>query len=441
MRAAPDLAFEALYRREAPHVYRYTLALLSSQADAEEVTQTAFLNAYRAIQRGERPRNPGAWLRAIALNLCRQRFRQAARRPSEVPLHEDVADVVADDQAPTLDDLTRALKHLPFNQRAALVMREFEGSSPGEIAQALDLSTSAVEALLFRARRSLREQLEGSLTCQQAERALSLQLDGLLPRSERGALRAHLRECAECAHLARGLRAQRGAMKSLALLPLPSSLAWASQSGAGAAIGASVTAGAPVAGSLTAKLVAGALATTVLVGGGGYEGFVQHSEHAARAQHHRAPVRTHAAPDRARRVTVAVPARLLLRVERPQPGPERKPHVAGGHRGGKPHDGRRQTAPSLIPVAAEPREIKPPKTQAATPKVEHTHRTSAPEAPRTKLPNTRTPKTKAPTSKLPKTKTPNAKPPKTVHEPTKPKPTKTCVRCLNDETPAHARAS
>src|ERR671922_231239 len=66
----------------------------------------------------------------------------------------------------------------------------FERRSYAEIAEILGLSVSAIETLLFRARRALREQIEGTLTCDGAERALSRQLDGQLPRAERGHLRA-----------------------------------------------------------------------------------------------------------------------------------------------------------------------------------------------------------------------------------------------------------
>src|SRR5918911_79986 len=125
---------------------------------------------------------------------------------------------------PTAEDIRRALGHLAFNQRAALVMRELEGRSYQEIADVLNLSTSAVETLIFRARRALREQLEGGLTCTEAELAISKQLDGRLGRKEKGQLRAHLRECEECSHFARSQRAQRSAIQSLALIPVPSSL-------------------------------------------------------------------------------------------------------------------------------------------------------------------------------------------------------------------------
>src|ERR687893_44135 len=153
----------------------------------------------------------------------------------------------ADDDAPSAEEIRTALGQLAFNQRAALVMRELEGRSYAEIAELLQLSVSAVETLIFRARRALREQLEGSLTCQQAEHALSRQLDGRLPRVERGALRAHLRACGECASFARSQRAQRAALRSIATIPLPTSLASFFGGGAAAGTGLAVKAAAVVA--------------------------------------------------------------------------------------------------------------------------------------------------------------------------------------------------
>jgi RNA polymerase sigma factor (sigma-70 family) len=256
-----DRAFERIYRRHVGDVYRYTLAVLRNPADAEDVTQTTFMNAYRAYEAGERPRQPHNWLIAIAHNVCRQRFRQSQRRVEEVAFDDGVAEaVVADDDAPTAEDIRRALGHLAFNQRAALVMRELEGRSYAEIAEILELSVSAVETLIFRGRRALREQLEGRLTCREAEVSISKQLDGRLARADRGPLRAHLRECAECAGLARKLRAQRAAIRSLGLVPLPSSLA-SLFGGAGAAAWG---------GGLALKAAVGLVAGAV-VAGGSYE--------------------------------------------------------------------------------------------------------------------------------------------------------------------------
>src|ERR1700750_3460146 len=91
-RLGADRSFERLYRKHAGDVYRYALVVMRNQADAEGVTQTTFVNAYRAFQRGERPQKPQNWLIAIAHNVCRQRYRQSQRRPSEVAFEDGLAE-------------------------------------------------------------------------------------------------------------------------------------------------------------------------------------------------------------------------------------------------------------------------------------------------------------------------------------------------------------
>jgi RNA polymerase sigma-70 factor (ECF subfamily) len=223
-RPRADRAFERLYKRHVLDVYRYALVVLPTPQDAEDVTQTTFLNAYRAFKGGERPKAPRNWLMGIAHEVCRRRFRQTARGYEEVELH-DTAVAAVDEEGPTAQDIRRALGRLDFDERAALVMREVEGRSYQEIAEVLEHSVNEVETLVFRARRALREELEGSLTCHEAERAVSHQLDGLLPRSERASLRQHLRECEDCADFARSQDNQRTALRRYAMVPLPSSLA------------------------------------------------------------------------------------------------------------------------------------------------------------------------------------------------------------------------
>jgi RNA polymerase sigma-70 factor (ECF subfamily) len=279
-RLGSDRSFERLYRKHVGDVYRYALVVLRNEADAEDVTQTTFMNAYRAFEQGERPEKPQNWLIAIAHNVCRQRFRQSQRRPNEVGFEEELAEAVVVDDAVSAEDIRRALGHLAFNQRAALVMRELEGRSYQEIADILEVSVSAVETLIFRARRALREQLEEGITCREAELSISRQLDGRLPRKDRGALRAHLRECDECAGFARSQRAQRGALKGLAAIPLPTSLTGLFGGGGGAAVGGGIAIKAAAIG-----------ATAMLATGVGYEG-VKHgiwqapANARARAVHH-----------------------------------------------------------------------------------------------------------------------------------------------------------
>jgi RNA polymerase sigma factor (sigma-70 family) len=154
---ARDEAFEQLYRRYVKDVYHYALALLRNPTDAEDVTQTTFLNAYRALQRGDEILKPQNWLIKIAHNVARTRYARSTRRVKEVPLEDHIEQLaIPDDERPNVEGVLRALGRLPFNQRAALVMRELEGRTYAEIGDTLGVSVAAVETLIFRARRSLR---------------------------------------------------------------------------------------------------------------------------------------------------------------------------------------------------------------------------------------------------------------------------------------------
>src|SRR5437764_1950350 len=154
---ARDRAFENLYRQYVTDVYRYALALLRNPADAEDVTQTTFMNAYRAYKRGDEIEKPQNWLIKIAHNVARSRYARTTRRVREVPLEDHLEQLASpDDEQPDVEAVLEALGELPLNQRAALVMRELEGRTYAEISDTLGVSVSAVETLIFRARRSLR---------------------------------------------------------------------------------------------------------------------------------------------------------------------------------------------------------------------------------------------------------------------------------------------
>jgi RNA polymerase sigma factor (sigma-70 family) len=272
-------SLEELYRSHAAEVYRYAFAVLGNAADAEDVTQTTFVNALRALERGERPRKPANWLITIAHNIVRQRWRQAQSRPREVELDRELASFEADDDGPSIDDLVRALQRIPASQREALVLRELEGRPYKEIAPILGVSVTALETLIFRARRSLAEELENLVTCDLAELALSQQEDRRLGRKERKRLVAHLEECQSCARIAAVSMKRRLAFKGLALLPLPLSLTFFKGAPTASAalglptIGAAAAGGgtAAVGTGLAAKVAIGA-AAVALAGGAGYEG-------------------------------------------------------------------------------------------------------------------------------------------------------------------------
>ena len=262
-----------LYRAHVAEVYRYAFAVLGNHADAEDVTQTTFLNAYRALEQGVRPRKPSNWLLTIASNAIKQRFRQEQSRPRQVELDERIAQAGTndDDEGPSVGELLTALSKIPPQQRQAIVLREFEGRSYNEIAEILGVTTSALETLLFRARRSLAEELQHQLTCTEAQLAVSQSVDGRLGRKERRRLRDHLVECPDCAQFARLQQRHRSALRGLALVPIPLSLTLFKglegsasaavmpvSAGAGAvAVGAGVGTGATVAGTGGGVLASG----------------------------------------------------------------------------------------------------------------------------------------------------------------------------------------
>ena len=237
------------HRSHAAEVYRYVYAVLGNRADAEDVTQTTFVNALRALERGEQPRKPANWLITIAHNLIRQRFRQQQSRPRQVELDRDLPSLEVDDDVPAIEDLVRVLQRIPESQREALVLREMEGRSYKEISAILDVSETALESLIFRAR-WLAEELENLVDVRPRRARPSQQTDGRLGRKERKRLVAHLAECPSCARVATlGLKRRR-AFKGLALLPLPFSLTFFKGApSASAAIGLPTIGGSAAAGT------------------------------------------------------------------------------------------------------------------------------------------------------------------------------------------------
>ena len=277
--------FDRLYRDHAASVYRYAFAVLGNHPDAEDVTQQTFLNAYRAIEQGTKPRKAENWLVTIAHNEVRRHFRTNGRAVEVELDDEQLPHPDSEHSDPSLADVIRALQKLPPTQRSALVMREFEGRSYAEIAEVLELTQSALEALLFRARRALAEQLEESLTCAEAEQAVSRRLDGRLPRREGRRLRRHLHECAHCVRFVTIQKRQRAVLKGLSIMPVPASLfffrpeptaaaglsaAGVAAAGGGSAVVAGGSAGAIGIGAGIAAKAAAVAAVAAVAGGIGY---------------------------------------------------------------------------------------------------------------------------------------------------------------------------
>jgi RNA polymerase sigma-70 factor, ECF subfamily len=161
---AASEAAERLFQQHSGWIYGYCLRHLRSPEEAEDAVQATYLNACRSLKGGFVPRADSAWLLRVAHNVCITRLRSSGRRArlewaqdSEV-LEQTVA--APERTAEELIGLPEALATLPELQRRAILLREWQGLSYREVAADLGLTQSAVETLIFRARRSLASALE-----------------------------------------------------------------------------------------------------------------------------------------------------------------------------------------------------------------------------------------------------------------------------------------
>src|SRR5215475_3971136 len=167
-------AFEDLVRRYDRNVFRIAQHITQNREDAEDVVQDAFMKAYENLPQFQMQSKFYTWLVRIAVNEALMKLRR--RRPERmVSLDEEVRTEedsmpreIADwspnpeqqyNQAELKDILTRTIQGLPASFRTVFVLRDVEGLSTEETAEALDLSIPAVKSRLLRARLQLRERL------------------------------------------------------------------------------------------------------------------------------------------------------------------------------------------------------------------------------------------------------------------------------------------
>ena len=166
LRAGDPRAFEELVTTYQHRVFGVALRMLGSRAEAEEIAQEAFLRAHRAVVSFRGDARLGTWLYGIASRLCLNRLSSPDRRMArgdaalaDVPA--TTPDVAAEVERAELDAALRtAIEELPNEQRLVLVLRDVEGLSYEEIADALALVPGTVRSRLHRARMQLKEKLE-----------------------------------------------------------------------------------------------------------------------------------------------------------------------------------------------------------------------------------------------------------------------------------------
>jgi RNA polymerase sigma-70 factor (ECF subfamily) len=168
-RSGDRLAFEELVRRHADRLYAVVLRFLGDPAEAEEVTQETFLRAWRGIDRFEGRSQFFTWLYRIGLNEAK---RLATRHPAAgktssledepVPEAPDWSEApeVRLGQREVRQVLEEAIRALPVEYRAPLVLRDIEGLSTKDAAEVMDLGEAAFKSRLHRARLAVRRSLD-----------------------------------------------------------------------------------------------------------------------------------------------------------------------------------------------------------------------------------------------------------------------------------------
>lgn len=174
VRGGDQDAFRILVERHSRAVFRVAFRLTGHEQDAEDVVQETFLKAYRQIGQFESRSSFATWLYRIAFNCSHDLLRQRPRAGTRQSIDSDdgsdrleLADPSASanpgrelERRQAGERVKAALEGLTGQERAAFVMRHFEGLSIEEIGAALDLGASAAKHSIFRAVRKLRLALQ-----------------------------------------------------------------------------------------------------------------------------------------------------------------------------------------------------------------------------------------------------------------------------------------
>ncbi len=298
-------AFEEIYRRYHPDLFRFCLTMTGNRQDAQDALQNTMVKVLRALPGEERQIALKPWLYRIARNETVEVLRKR-RDNDELTLDRTATSTVVEaaETREHLRTLLSDLEQLPQRQRAVLLMRELAGLGFVEIGAAFETSAAAARQTLYEARLSLRQLEEGrEQRCADVRIELS-GADGRVIRRRK--TRAHLRSCRNCRAFYEEIVKRQENLAAITTLPLAASASLlsgvlgghtggvgAASGGIGAAVGAAVGKGmatstivksaATVAVAAVAVSAADSGSLLDLPRGGDGETIVQHASAAPRA--------------------------------------------------------------------------------------------------------------------------------------------------------------
>ena len=177
MEAQAQLEFESIVEEYGDFVYNLTYRVLSNHADAEEAAQDAFLSAYRNFEKFRGESKVSTWLYRIAVNAALMKLRKDKNKRTLTQSGYDEVQLVSTEEGPERQALNTELREhlqegldmLANNLKTAVVLRDVQGLSNEEAAEALKISVSSLKARLHRGRVLLRQHLQGYLSQHQQQ--------------------------------------------------------------------------------------------------------------------------------------------------------------------------------------------------------------------------------------------------------------------------------
>ncbi|MEA5097115.1 MAG: RNA polymerase sigma factor RpoE [Burkholderiaceae bacterium] len=170
-----NIAFDLLVSKYQRRLFRLVLRLVGDAAEAEDIVQETFIKAYRALPHFRGDSAFYTWLYRIGINTARHFLETRGRRiPALKDLGTEHAETSGDKASQSdgetpesallarqiAETINQAMDELPQDLRIALALREFDGLSYGEIAQAMACPLGTVRSRIFRAREAIAEKLQ-----------------------------------------------------------------------------------------------------------------------------------------------------------------------------------------------------------------------------------------------------------------------------------------
>jgi RNA polymerase sigma-70 factor (family 1) len=167
-------SFQEIYEEYKNKVFNTVISYVQNTEDAEEITQDVFVEVHHSLKSFEGRSTPGTWIYRISVNKSLDFIKKKNRKKrfafitslfdeSGAVKHDSVDFYhpgVLMENKENAAILFRSVQELPENQKTAFILSKVEGLSYAEIAEIMQLSISAVESLLVRAKQNLQKQLK-----------------------------------------------------------------------------------------------------------------------------------------------------------------------------------------------------------------------------------------------------------------------------------------